>query len=1126
MATALKRTKTGLRLACDVSARPVPRPRLVYPIPNLPVLQAQLLELSLEAVAESARAAIRVRSKGGSLPGGPNAVWTVLHDVAQDQDAGTLNQTEALPVPAIPVDLLLVDAVPSALHTFALRRVEEGQTTVYPALAITTPSDPTQATIAGAASDRILSRGEKPAWIVEFRAAQLERVVLLARAQGAGVNASAYVAAFNSLQTYLGTLRPAFEDTTQDSPIDPDVWTSSWTDYYAAKTALLVALQTASISAVDGVAVSPLDLTTNASAPTADGLQRAAGETLMLCGQSDPSANGVYRLQVAQASGGTAGDPIRASQSYDGGTSGSFTDDANVRDVDGTGALDLTTYATLTTSKTGRGSAYWDVVFSRWGSSGVVSGTLELRGLVTRVYPVNPNADMDADVVVDVSTDDGTTWTYAGGWGGAPATDAPASLSYALTSVDLSRLRVRVQAVVSAIGTSSSQTVRSTIKIQGLWIAPATQAADNWSLARVASVTDGSLWYVRKGTTYGAKAWTARVASGGAITLEETLLPYEPPLGAPTKDGQVLKADAAGGRYWADEGGGGASLASATISWTASASTGAITVGRLASIHAEASTAPGVLRLYHSATERDADLGRAVGTDDDAAEAGCILEDVFAPGALRIAWCDVVAHADPNGLLYWSWSGALGAVLSLEVVVPAADGATAQGPQGTAGPPGPQGSKGDPGVQGPQGPQGLKGDKGDTGAQGPQGPKGDTGAQGPQGPKGDTGAQGPQGPKGDTGAQGPQGPQGPAGVSVSGNGLVAGRGRFVVKAAKLSSTSYRLTAEPQTRSGLWPRAVFNGVEVDFGGDSLSTDVDLATGSHHTVLCYLRRDTDSVVRLYWFELRAPFAQTDILGAGFLGANDVPLAVVTVAYDQSAVMQAVSFPAYSHAGLPTAAQLAHYLQGAVTTDSVYDARLYTCEEFSAPVGSLACGSMSYQTPVTTGGYWHFLSAGTLYGGTAVCTFGATSDGVHMTDANRYLLRYVEGQSPTVNTATDGSYVAYDVFCAPTAWASIGGVAEAAFNSTHFVPLAVEAATLRAALLAPRMRCLLTPLSLYLGRVVWKVDYSVASGPRGVVAAVVRERKPNGFRPWREVTFQSDYTNGSSLTWQDLDLYLATS
>ena len=47
---------------------------------------------------------------------------------------------------------------------------------------------------------------------------------------------------------------------------------------------------------------------------------------------------------------------------------------------------------------------------------------------------------------------------------------------------------------------------------------------------------------------------------------------------------------------------------------------------------------------------------------------------------------------------------------------------------------------------------------------------------------------------------------------------------------------------------------------------------------------------------------------------------------------------------------------------------------------------------------------------------------------------------------------------------------------------------------------------------------------SGPRGVVAAVVRERKPNGFRPWREVTFQPDYTNGSSLVWQDLDLYLA--
>ena len=57
MATALKRTKTGLRLVCDVSARPVPRPRLVYPIPNIPVLQAQLLELLVDGVKEYARAA-------------------------------------------------------------------------------------------------------------------------------------------------------------------------------------------------------------------------------------------------------------------------------------------------------------------------------------------------------------------------------------------------------------------------------------------------------------------------------------------------------------------------------------------------------------------------------------------------------------------------------------------------------------------------------------------------------------------------------------------------------------------------------------------------------------------------------------------------------------------------------------------------------------------------------------------------------------------------------------------------------------------------------------------------------------------------------------------------------------
>lgn len=147
-------------------------------------------------------------------------------------------------------------------------------------------------------------------------------------------------------------------------------------------------------------------------------------------------------------------------------------------------------------------------------------------------------------------------------------------------------------------------------------------------------------------------------------------------------------------------------VALVTIAWTATAQTGSVAVGRLVAIHAESATAPGTLRLYRSVAARDADLDRPVGTEDEAARAGCVLEDVFTAEALRIEWCDVVAHADPEGYLYWSWSGALGSTIALEVVAPSADGSASQGPQGNPGPQGPQGPQG---PAGPQGPQGLAG---------------------------------------------------------------------------------------------------------------------------------------------------------------------------------------------------------------------------------------------------------------------------------------------------------------------------------------------------------------------------------------------------------------------------------
>ena len=159
-------------------------------------------------------------------------------------------------------------------------------------------------------------------------------------------------------------------------------------------------------------------------------------------------------------------------------------------------------------------------------------------------------------------------------------------------------------------------------------------------------------------------------------------------------------------------GGGGDPVGVATVSWVAEAPAGSVAIGRVVAIHAESASSPGVLRLYRSAAARDADLDRPVGTEEEAALAGCILEDTFYSAALRVEWCDVVAHADPNGFIYWSWSGALGATLALEVVASAATAETAQGPQGVAGPKGNDGAKGDTGPAGPAGPTGPAGESG------------------------------------------------------------------------------------------------------------------------------------------------------------------------------------------------------------------------------------------------------------------------------------------------------------------------------------------------------------------------------------------------------------------------------
>ncbi len=99
-----------------------------------------------------------------------------------------------------------------------------------------------------------------------------------------------------------------------------------------------------------------------------------------------------------------------------------------------------------------------------------------------------------------------------------------------------------------------------------------------------------------------------------------------------------------------------------------SAATGTVDLGRSFHIEGEAASGPGRFRMYRTAAGRDADLGRAAGTDAPL-EVGLLLEDAFTASALAVA--SVPAPGAPSGgtLCAWSWDGATGATVTLDLLV-------------------------------------------------------------------------------------------------------------------------------------------------------------------------------------------------------------------------------------------------------------------------------------------------------------------------------------------------------------------------------------------------------------------------------------------------------------------------
>lgn len=112
-------------------------------------------------------------------------------------------------------------------------------------------------------ADGILDRPEKIGLVREFEAITAERAGLISTASGLGVSTTAYSTAYSELSTYLTGLTPAYDDATQDTPIDGATFTAKFNGYRTAKQALVNASANAAATRANwtSVASRPTNLT-------------------------------------------------------------------------------------------------------------------------------------------------------------------------------------------------------------------------------------------------------------------------------------------------------------------------------------------------------------------------------------------------------------------------------------------------------------------------------------------------------------------------------------------------------------------------------------------------------------------------------------------------------------------------------------------------------------------------------------------------------------------------------------------------------------------------------------------------------------------------------------------------
>ena len=274
MASSVKYIKGGVSISCDVSLYPAPRPQTLFAVPTFSDACASLITPSLVAIQDSGAAGIHIVSVG-PLPGAATASWTLYDVCYQGSVPATLPQPLAYPLTldkSNNLNITISYPLANAVHILNLIRIEAGKTYTYPSAEITTPVDPTQATLAALLqsidaldNNNILAPSQKPQVITDYTGLMAQITYLRAEATSAGVvtfptqtTLPAYLNGLGSSPTptsvmLAGVATPSyFWSDTANQTVIPD--RTAWDNAWSSATTEEAGLQSAILAITNGLA--------------------------------------------------------------------------------------------------------------------------------------------------------------------------------------------------------------------------------------------------------------------------------------------------------------------------------------------------------------------------------------------------------------------------------------------------------------------------------------------------------------------------------------------------------------------------------------------------------------------------------------------------------------------------------------------------------------------------------------------------------------------------------------------------------------------------------------------------------------------------------------------------------